>query len=432
MALLTNIELTDNQRKKILQTLLLTVFIDLLGVTVVIPIVAPLFLDLKNGLMPLDMAGIAPQDMAATIKDAIHNRTLWYSFLVASFPLAQFFGAPYLGALADKIGRKKVLTYSIIGSGIGYVLFAIGIYYKSIGLLFVSRLLDGFTGGNIAIAFSAVADISKPEDKTKNFGLLGAAFGVGFIIGPYIGGKLADSSLVSWFNYGTPYIFAAILCAINLFMVIKFFIETYKINPTAERPNLLKGFTNIKNAFANPAMRNLFTVVFFITFGFTMFTTFFQVFLIDKFKFTQSNVGDYFAYIGLFIAFTQGFLGRVLGPKFRPSTIITVTSLGLSAAFIIVLMPTKLWLLYLVSPLIALNQGLLSPNLQTEVSNTVGPERQGEISGINQSVQSIAQAIPPLVAAYLVNINKNAALLGASAFTLLAGIIYVATRNKKA
>jgi DHA1 family tetracycline resistance protein-like MFS transporter len=225
---------TPKQVKNILLTLFVTVFIDLLGVTIIIPITAPLFLDLKNGIMPLDanVFANAGNALPKIIKDAIDYRTLIYSLLIASFPLAQFFGAPYLGALADKFGRKKVLLLSLIGTLIGYVLFAIGVHYNLLWLLFVSRILDGFTGGNIAIAFSSIADISTPETKTKNFGLIGAAFGLGFIIGPYIGGKLADSNIVNWFNFETPFWTSAILCLINIILVIVFYYETLKIKST--------------------------------------------------------------------------------------------------------------------------------------------------------------------------------------------------------
>jgi MFS transporter, DHA1 family, tetracycline resistance protein len=415
--------LTELQRKKILGTLLLTVFLDLLGVTIVIPIVAPLFLDLKNGMMPLDISNIAPQNMALAIRDAIHHRTIIYALLVASFPLAQFFGAPYLGALADKIGRKKVLTYSLIGTAIGYILFAIGIYYNLVWLLFVSRIIDGFSGGNIAIAFSSIADISTPETKTKNFGLIGAAFGLGFIIGPYIGGKLADPSIVSWFSYQTPYIVSAILAVINIFMVIYLYIETLQ-TPSTKPINILQGFTNLQKAFSARESRTLFSVVFFTTLGFTMFTTFFVVFLNSKFNFTTSKIGDYFAFIGVFIAFTQGFLSRKLS-HILPENVMRVVLLGLAAALIIVTMPDKVWLLYAVSPLIALTQGMLAPNLQTIVSNSVGPEKQGEISGINQSVQSIAQALPPIIAAYLVSYGQSFALYGAGTCTFIAWLIFV-------
>jgi MFS transporter, DHA1 family, tetracycline resistance protein len=427
-------QFTEAQIKKILLTLFLTVFIDLLGVTIIIPITAPLFLDLKNGIMPLDANVFATAGAALPqiIKDAISYRTIIFGFLVASFPLAQFFGAPYLGALADKIGRKKVLLYSLVGTLIGYVLFAIGVHYNMLWLLFVSRIIDGFTGGNIAIAFSSIADISTPETKTKNFGLIGAAFGLGFIIGPYIGGKLADASIVSWFNFETPFWTSAILCLINIVLVIFYFYETLKI-PSTRPINILQGFSNVANAFKMPETRTIFVIVFLLTFGFTIFTQFFQIFLNDKFSFTTSNIGDFFAFIGLFIAFTQGVLTRKLSGKVTPAKILMITGLGLTLAFVLLLVPNKVWLLYCFAPLIAVNQGLLSPNVQTLVSNSVSPQRQGEILGINQSVQSLAMAIPPIVAGYLVSIDRNIPITLAAVFTFLAWVVFmVFYKNKNA
>jgi MFS transporter, DHA1 family, tetracycline resistance protein len=422
---MSNSALSAKQTNNILYTLLLTVFIDLLGVTIVIPIVAPLFLDLKNGLMPFDFAAAQGPNSAQVLKDAIHHRTIIFSLLIASFPLAQFFGAPYLGALADKIGRKKVLTVSLIGTLIGYVLFVIGIHYQLIWLLFVSRILDGFTGGNIAIAFSSIADISTPENKTKNFGMLGAAFGLGFIIGPYIGGKLADSSIVSWFSYEIPYVLSCILCVINIFMVVFLFKETLK--QKIDRPiSIFAGFTNLKDAFLTSNTRVIFTIVFLITFGFSIFTQFWQVFLMQKFQgMTTSKVGDFFAYIGIFIAITQGGLTGFFSKRYTPSKVFAFTGVLLGLSFIIIQLPNSLFLLYLVSPLVAFSQGLLSPNLQTMVSNSAGPEQQGKILGINQSVQSLAQAIPPLIAAYALSVSANGPLILASFFTFVAWAVFI-------
>src|SRR6185369_2029743 len=111
--------------------------------------------------------------------------------------------------------RRKLLAISILGTSASYVVFALGIVTKNLPLLFISRAFDGITGGNIAVAQAAVADITKPEHRAKNFGLIGAAFGLGFIIGPYIGGKLSDPSVVSWFSASTPFWFAAALSFFN-------------------------------------------------------------------------------------------------------------------------------------------------------------------------------------------------------------------------
>ncbi|MBK8146151.1 MAG: MFS transporter [Bacteroidetes bacterium] len=412
----------ETSAKRLLIPVFLTVFIDLLGATLVLPILAPLFLDLKNGISPIDFTQIT--DMQTQIPLILKQRTFLFGLLIAAFPLAQFFGAPLLGAWADNVGRKKVLLLSLAGTLLGYILFAIGIHYHMIWLLFVARILDGFTGGNISIAFSAISDISTPETKTKNFGLIGMAFGLGFIIGPYIGGKLSDPNLVSWFNFETPFWFAAILCIVNIILVIIYFFETLKSFSTKPL-NVLQGFHNIATVFHRIELRSIFLVVFLLTFGFSIFTQFLQVYLIQKFSFTQSGIGDYFAYIGICIAITQGFITRKLAGKISPQQAVSIFTFTLSLALMLVLAPQQSIYLYLVSPFIAVSQGILSPNLQTIVSNSGGETEQGEILGINQSVQSLAQGIPPIVAGIVVSINMYLPIILSSIFTCLAWLTFV-------
>ncbi len=408
--------------KKLLIPVFLTVFIDLLGATIVLPILAPLFLDLKNGILPIDISSLShPAEQLAKI---IQHRTILFGFLIASFPLAQFFGAPLLGTWADKVGRKRVLSISLIGTFIGYILFAIGVHQHLVWLLFVARILDGFTGGNISIAFSAISDVSTPETKTRNFGLIGMAFGLGFIIGPYIGGKLADPTILSWFNFETPFWFAAILCILNILLVRIYFFETLKIKST-QHINIFQGFTNIYKAITRPKLLAIFLVVFLMTFGFSIFTQFLQVYLIQKFQYNQSDIGDYFGYIGICIAITQGFITRWLSKRMQPITAVSIFTFTLSIALIMLLIPQHSMYLYIVSPFIALSQGLLSPNLQTIVSNSGGVDEQGEILGINQSIQSLAQAIPPIVAGFIVSINMNLPIILAAVFTFTAWLAFM-------
>ncbi len=154
-----------------------TVFLNLLGVTIIIPVLGPLMLDSAE-------SGLLPQSFS------FQEEAFILGLLKASYPLMQFMGSPVLGALSDRTGRKPILSYALLGSVVGYVIFAIGILQGNIWMLFGGRIIDGLTGGNIAVVYSAIADISNEQSKTKNFGLVGMAFGLGFIIGPFIGGVL--------------------------------------------------------------------------------------------------------------------------------------------------------------------------------------------------------------------------------------------------
>ncbi|MCB2290558.1 MFS transporter [Clostridium sp. CS001] len=387
-----------------------TVFLDLLGLGIVIPILPAVLLDPRSAVLPFSYD--------------FSTRTLIYGFLIASFPLAQFFGAPILGSLADQKGRKKLLTVSLLGTLLGYILFALGIIYNNIYLLFIGRILDGFTGGNISIAQSAIADISTPETKSRNFGLIGMAFGLGFIIGPYIGGKLADPTIVSWFTYATPFWLSVILTSINILLVLLYFPETLVNATKSAKVSALTGFKNIKKAFTYKDLRTMFLVGFLLTVGFNFFTQFFQVFLIGKFHFNQSKIGDLFAYMGIWIALSQGIFLRPLSKKFTPMSILSVSIILLALMFPMLLIPSKAIGIYFIIPFIAIFQGLTQPNSTAIISNLADTDKQGEILGINQSIMSLAQAIPPIIAGFITSISLNLPTIFAAGSTLVAWLVF--------
>jgi len=390
-------------------TVFFTVFIDLLGLGIVIPILPALIINPTANLLPFDTT--------------FSQRTIIYGFLIASYPIMQFFGAPILGTLADRFGRKKILSLSLFGTWIGYLLFIIGILTQDIYLLFIGRSIDGFTGGNISIAQSAISDISTEENKSRNFGLIGMAFGLGFVFGPYIGGKLSDPSVVSWFSFETPFYLALLLTTLNILLVYKMFPETLKEKST-RKIDLLAGFKNLGKAVSHPQMRSIFMVVFLLTIGFNFFTQFFQVFLISKFSFSQSQIGDLFAYMGLWIAVAQGAFLRPLSKKFSSQTILSFSIILLAFTFPLLLLPDKAIWIYVIIPFIAIFQGLTQPNTTAIVSGLSDAKSQGEILGMNQSIASLAQAIPPIVAGFLTAINVNLPTLFAAGSTLLAWFVF--------
>jgi DHA1 family tetracycline resistance protein-like MFS transporter len=401
-------------RKNVMLPIFLTVFLDMLGVGIAIPIVPTLFLDPTHGVMPLD--------------SSMEMRNVTLGFLLATFPLFQFFGSPVLGTLSDRHGRKKMLFLSLLGTALGYFLFAFGISQSSLILLFLARGLDGFTGGNVSIALSAISDTSDDENKARNFGMVGAAFGLGFILGPYIGGRLADPTLVSWFTVYTPFLFAAALGILNLVLILFVFPETLH-SRTHKRVDFLAGFRNIQSAFSNPTLSRLFIAVFLLTLGFNFFTQFFQVFLIHKFNFSIGQISDFFAYIGLWIVLAQGGLMRPMSKRFSSEKIVLWTSFLLGIFLFVVILPNQPFQQYWVAPFVALSQGLLTPNLSAMVSFKAGPTEQGKIMGLNQSIQAAAMTIPPILAGFATNIMYQLPVLLASGFTLLGWMVLVTTNK---
>lgn len=385
-----------------------TTFLDLLGVGIIIPIIAPLFLDVEHHLLPDHYT--------------FSDRTIVMGLLISSFSFMQFFGSSFLGALSDRFGRKKVLFASIAGSAIGYVILATGIELGLPAMLFAGRMLNGFCAGNLAVIYSAIADISSPNDKSKNFGLVGAAFGIGFVIGPFMGGQLADPHLVSWFTYATPFWVAALLSLLNLALISLRFTETIgqKVNRSL---NFTTGIKNLRIAFTHTQLRTVFLVSFLFIFGFTFFTQFIQVYLIEVFDYKQSDIGQLFAYMGIWIALTQGGIIRPVSKRFAPTATLRFSLLFLAMAMLALLLPSASWQLFLALPFVSIFQGLTSPNITATVSNLAGNDIQGEILGINQSVSAFAQLLPPLIGGVLVGFDIRMPIFGSAFFILMAWLL---------
>ena len=399
---------SQSKNKGLLTTIFITVFIDMLGVGIIIPIIPATFFEEGTTLF-------SPGTSDATIG-------ILYGILLASYPFMQLFGAPMLGALSDRYGRKPVLTVSLIGTMIGYLLFAYALLTSKLWLLFVSRMIPGFTGGNIAVIYSSIADISDEKTRAQNFGLVGMAFGLGFILGPTLGGLLGDETVVSWFSHDTPFWFTAALTLINIILVRSIFVETLA-SPNVSTISPWTGINNILTSFKRPNLRSVFSVILLMSLGFTFYTQFFAVYLIQEFSFTEKDIGLLYGWIGIWLALTQGFLVRKLA-HVSPYKIVRYALLALPFSIIILLVPQEAKWFYALTPLIALAYGMLSPNLLTVVSLQASAQNQGEILGINQSMQSLGHVIPPLIAGYALSINGNLPLIGAGIFTMLAWLVY--------
>lgn len=390
--------------------ILFTVFIDMVGIGIVIPILAPVLLDAHGGPLP---TGYTEQ-----------SRLIVLGFLIASYPLAQFFGAPILGGLSDRIGRRRALYLSMFGTVAAYVVFGAGILMNNLPMMFASRIVDGFTAGNISIVMSSMADLSERRDKAKNFGLVGMVFGLGFIVGPFVGGELANPGLVGWFNYSTPFFFAAALAAVNLAFVLLKFPETLA-GRIKSSMSPLTGLRNIAVAFRLPNFRTAFTVIFIVMFGFSFFTQFFQVFLIDRFQFTQLDIGYFFAWVGVWVAISQGLVVRALANRFSPRQLLMFSILAFAATLPFTLLPRDPIYLYAMVPMIATFWGIIQSNYSALVSNMADAKSQGEILGISQSVQSLAMSMPPIISGFIAAFNAALPTVVASACTFLAWIVFM-------
>lgn len=400
--------------RSVLFSVLFTIFIDLIGFGVLIPVIPQL---LAN---PASSFYLLPASVSA------EKGYILLGLLLAMYPIGQFFATPILGELSDYYGRKKVLAFSLFGTAVSYVLFAIGILTKNIPLLFLSRALDGLTGGNIAVAQAAIADVSTKEDRAKNFGLMGAAFGLGFICGPFIGGLLSDPKIYSSFDAATPFFFAAVLAFCNMMLVLFHLPETNTHLSPKMHVILLRSVHNIKKAMNLDGMKAVFATGFLFQAGFTFFTTFFSVYLVTKFGFSQSGVGNYFAYVGLWIVIAQAFVTPRVSKAFKEYQVLRFSLFGMGVFMLLQYLPTVWWVLLFITPFFATANGLTMAMSGSLVSKSAPKEMQGEVLGVNASVAALAQSIPPILSGFIAaSMSPNAPLLISSVVIFIAWAVFV-------
>lgn len=402
---------------KSLAVIFSVVLLDLIGVGILLPII------------PILLTDQGSQFFLLSSRYSLKEGYILLGILVGIYSLMQFFAAPVLGQLSDRVGRKKVLVLSLLGTSVSYVLFAIGIILGNIPLLFVSRAIDGITGGNISVAQAVIADTSVPDDRAKNFALIGTAYGLGFILGPFIGSKLSDPSVFNWFNAATPFWFAAILAMINVGQVSLVLRETH--NPSIKQKiDWLKPWRNFSRAFAQGVLRKLFIVEFLYYSGFAFFVTFLGVFLIYNFSMNQSEIGNFFSILGIWIVFAQAVTTRQLARFFKENQVLKVSMLATSIAIILLFLLHQRSYLYLVIPFVAVFNGLSLSNLNGLVSRSVGSHEQGEILGVNSSVQAVAQAIPPILSGFLAAaFITGAPIIVGAGLIFIAAIIFLVNKN---
>jgi MFS transporter, DHA1 family, tetracycline resistance protein len=423
--------------KSPLSIVFLTVFLDLLGNGILIPVL-PFLLTIKKFGFNVNPSYLLPQDFDA------NAAFILFGFLLASYAFGQFLATPILGQMSDKIGRRKVLAFSLAGTCLSYFIFAYGIYTRNIGLLFAARFFDGLTGGNISVAQAIIADISTPASRTKNFGLIGAAFGLGFIFGPYIGGKLSlpstswlnlgfiNLTTPEWFNATTPFIFAGLLAACNVLFVLLALPETNVHIDNLKKIELTKSFQNIMQAFRTKELKVQFLVNFLYQGGFTFFTTFAGTYFAQKFLFTQGTIGDFYAFIGICVAITQAVITRKLAAKYSERIVLNYSYIfcGVGVLMYLFTPANASNIFWLIGPFFSVFTGLSQANSISLISKTTSPEKQGQVLGINSSVQALGQTIPAVLSGFIVGqlesspTSASASLVVSAIVIISAGLVF--------
>lgn len=390
--------------------ILITILIDAMGIGLMVPVMPDLLQDV----------GAADLGKAA----------LWGGVLTTAFAVMQFVFGPVLGGLSDRYGRRPVLLISLVFMSLDYLVMALA---GSIWLLLAGRIVGGITASTQATANAYMADISPPEDRAANFGLIGAAFGLGFVLGPLIGGFLGE------FGARAPFYMAALLSALNAvfgYVVLKETLPDHERRPFEwRRANPLGTFKHLR---ALPGIGPLLWVFFFYQVAFTVYPSVWSFFGKERFGWEPSMIGLSLALFGIMIAIVQGGLIRpiirILGER---GTVIYGHGFDILAFIAIALIANGTIVLALV-PLAAL-AAVITPALQGIMSKAVGANQQGELQGALVSIGALATILSPLLMtatfAHFTAEDAPLYLPGApfllSALLVAVGlVVFVATRPK--
>lgn len=348
--------------------IMFTVMIDAMGIGLIMPVMPDLMVEVGGGTL-----GAA---------------ALWGGLLSTSFAAMQFLFGPVVGGLSDRFGRRPILLVSLVAMAADYLLMAVA---GTIWLLFIGRIIGGITAATHSTANAYIADISKPEDKSANFGLIGAAFGLGFVLGPLIGGLLAE--------YGTraPFYAAAVLSGLNALFGWVVLKET--VTDAIRRPFSLKRanpFGAFKALSKLPMIGTLLGVYFVYSIAHTVYPAIWSYFGKERFDWDPATIGLSLGLFGIMMAVVQGFLIRpaikYLGER---GTIIYGLFFDILAFGFLSLVTSGTVALFFI-PVAAL-AGIVSPALQGLMSQAVGDDQQGELQGALTSLSALAMIISPML-----------------------------------
>ncbi len=357
-----------------LLVIFITVFIDLIGFGIVIPV------------LPHYVEGTSFNATPRTV-----------GILFASYSVMQLIFSPILGRLSDRYGRRPILFFSLLGTSLGF--FILG-FATTLWMLFLGRIIDGITGGNISTAQAYVADVTTPENRAKGMGLIGAAFGLGFIFGPAIGG------ILSQWGIGVPFFFAGALALANAVLLYFTLPETVTPDHPARTSAATGRWSQLVEAVRQPRLAYVLAIYFLFIVAFSIMTTSFALFTMFRFGYDATHNGYLFMYVGIIGAIIQGgLIGRLVKMFGEMPLVIAGALLFALSLFVIPLAgpQTGLGMLLLVGGMFAVGNSLATPSLTTLASKSVGRGEQGGVLGVTQSVASLARAVGPVIAALLIN-----------------------------
>ena len=378
-------------RRSSLSLIFLTVFIDLVGFGIVIPV------------LPLYAKHFGATELAN-------------GWLVGIYSAMQFLAGPMLGKLSDRVGRRPVLLVSLLGTAVGFFIMGAA---RTLAWLFIARIIDGISGGNISTAQAYIADVTRPEERSRAMGLIGAAFGIGFVLGPALGGLLAN------FSIGAPFYFAGALAAVNTVLVYGWLPESLAHEHRASAEEAAPVTDVLRRGWHLPVLMGSY---FFAITGFSILTTDFALFTSERFGYDARHNGYLFTFVGLIGALMQGGVLRPILKRYREREVAVAGCLLLAVGLAALPMSGGLSSLLLCMGVVSTGNSLITPTLNGLASQNADRRWQGRVIGLMQSAGSLGRWVGPFLAGWLLSRDAGGAghLYGRTPFWAAAAILIVA------
>lgn len=350
-------------KNKALIPIFVVVFVDLLGFSIVLP------------LLPF-----YAQDFQASPETI--------GIFVASYSVFQFISSPILGGLSDRYGRRPMLIYSQIGSMIGFILLGIG---GSLAILFISRIIDGISGGNLTIAQAYISDVTEPKDRASSFAVIGIAFGLGFMLGPFIGGELT-----SLFNRNAPAYCAAGFSALSILLTI-FYLKEPKVHRSVPGAKTgLSYYVRMLDYFKFKTLRTFLFIFLFFATPFTLYVSMFSLYANIQLAFTEAEVGRFLAFVGLLGIIWQGGAIRPLVKKFGELKLLRIGMIFLAVGLFAIVFATNWLELAIVAVIFSFGSSVTRPVISSLVTQAAPQDKKGSVLGIASSIESFTRIIAPI------------------------------------
>jgi MFS transporter, DHA1 family, tetracycline resistance protein len=400
---------TSSLRIRSLWALFIVFFADNLGLSIGYPLVGPLLLKPEYGL-------IGPEITLAM-------RNILIACVLAVFSIAQFFGAPFWGDLADQYGRKKIFYFTILGTLVGYLLSGLSLTIHSLSLLIISRAFTGFFAGNLSLCLTSIADLNPNEKKrAKTFGWIAALGGISWVIGILMGGEAADPLYLKFLSIASPFWITAILSLFSFIVMVLFFTETKPSNLVL-KINILKAIDHVMETIRTKELRKLYLILFFWMLGWALSIQWFSAYSAERFHASIPSIMISLVILGILWSLggtvTNGLLLKKLSLKNLVIFGLAATSVGLIIAGI-----SPLFIGFAIFYLIASHFGALSwSNTLNLVSISAPSNVQGKTMGFGQSMLSLGQLLAPLIGGVTADTSLHLIYILAGVFVAAALIL---------